>query len=361
MYANTSWAQNFQLDLEEQFVNVDFSQPNEELCVFAGPRNNSEVLGVDVWYSSAWTNIKNLTVNQWNNVSVTTYLTSSNLTIRFHAQTEASDTACDNWQIDAVLLHVWSAGTSLTYSSQVSMTFTIAKQNTLVFPKQSNIPITFALNDIRNLALPKSSLLSFAFALASLRTWAIQKQPSIPIAFTVNTQRAWAFSRQGTMSLTYAISGFYSTLVLHFLSYFSEISLQFMTSQLKTMSFSVTSVIPLTFSLNSLESFLKILNFYGQITISFASNSLRSWAFSISSLIPLLFGLDSVATTGSIFTQLFIYGLIPLSFNVLSNFPLAEWVDAIQTEYFVVGAILAGVIVSGLGLGLFMVRRKNED
>ncbi len=72
------------LDLEEQFTGVDFSQSNEFLCVYAGALG-SESLRVDVYSGGGWVNlISALAANQWNNVSVSSYLTSGTFTIRFN-------------------------------------------------------------------------------------------------------------------------------------------------------------------------------------------------------------------------------------------------------------------------------------
>ena len=53
----------------------------------------------------------NLTASQWNNVSVTSYLTSSTFTVQFLGGTETGDASEDSWNIDATLLHVWGVGT----------------------------------------------------------------------------------------------------------------------------------------------------------------------------------------------------------------------------------------------------------
>jgi len=104
---------NYQLDLEVQWINVDYSQQNEYLCIYAGTLN-SEALKVDVWTGSSWVNvIGSLSASQWNNVSVSTYLTSSTFTIRFIGATESGDTSQSSWQIDCALLHLWTTGYNL--------------------------------------------------------------------------------------------------------------------------------------------------------------------------------------------------------------------------------------------------------
>jgi hypothetical protein len=70
--------------------------------------SSSETIGVDVWSGGSWHNVLADLANGWNNVSVSSYLTSSNFTIRFKCGTEAGDLSQDRWNIDAALLQVWS-------------------------------------------------------------------------------------------------------------------------------------------------------------------------------------------------------------------------------------------------------------
>jgi hypothetical protein len=107
------WIPNYQLDLEVQWINVDYNQQNEYLCIKTGTLND-ESLKVDVWTGSSWVNvIASLTANSWNNVSVSTYLTSSTFTIRFVGATESGDTVQSSWQVDSALLHLWTSGYNL--------------------------------------------------------------------------------------------------------------------------------------------------------------------------------------------------------------------------------------------------------
>ena len=95
----------YELDLEEQFTNINYTNPNQDLCIKAGSLG-SESLMVDVWTGTSWSNVATLTglVNGWKNVSVSSYLTSETLTIRFRGNIESSDLVQDSWEIDAVLL-----------------------------------------------------------------------------------------------------------------------------------------------------------------------------------------------------------------------------------------------------------------
>ncbi|PVX25086.1 MAG: hypothetical protein CW691_05640, partial [Candidatus Bathyarchaeum sp.] len=103
----TSQPPNYELDLEVRWTTLDFDETNEELCIYVG-EVGAENLAVDVWYESAWVNVFSSLEVGWNNATISSYLTSSTLTIRFIAQTETGDTTPDYWTIDATLIHCWS-------------------------------------------------------------------------------------------------------------------------------------------------------------------------------------------------------------------------------------------------------------
>jgi hypothetical protein len=99
---------NYELDLEVQFTSVDYVQANEYLCIYAGTVD-SENLQVAVRSGSNWiTVVSVLQPNQWNNVSISSYLTGLTFTIRFKGATETGDTTRSSWNIDCSLLHVWT-------------------------------------------------------------------------------------------------------------------------------------------------------------------------------------------------------------------------------------------------------------
>ena len=124
--------QNYELDLEAQWTNVEHSELNEELCIYGGTMS-AENIGIDVWNGSDWENLFIDLKSGWNNASVTLYLTSSNFTIRFKGGNEMGDIIQNTWDIDAVLLHVWTdhyaaevefAGSSNIYNwKQLNLTF----------------------------------------------------------------------------------------------------------------------------------------------------------------------------------------------------------------------------------------------
>ena len=106
---------NYELELEEQFTNCEYSRTNEELCILM-EITDSETLSVQWWNStdSTWlTILSSLTASQWNNISVTTYLTSETFTIRFIDSLKSNDATQSTWQKDCALLHTWNLGYNL--------------------------------------------------------------------------------------------------------------------------------------------------------------------------------------------------------------------------------------------------------
>lgn len=107
---------NYKLDLEVQWTNANYTRANSELCIYTGLLDG-ENLQVDVWNGTEWVTVINaLTANQWNNVSITSYLTSSTFTIRYKATTETDDATQSSWQIDCALLHTWESQNTFSLS-----------------------------------------------------------------------------------------------------------------------------------------------------------------------------------------------------------------------------------------------------
>jgi hypothetical protein len=123
---NKTLANNYELDYEFSWTTADFDEANEYLCIrtnsFTGTAEN---LGVDVWNGAGWTSISSaLTTLQWNNISITTYLTSATIYFRFIGKTESSDTAQNTWIIECNLIHTWSVG--VNYELDLEEQFTTA-------------------------------------------------------------------------------------------------------------------------------------------------------------------------------------------------------------------------------------------
>ena len=68
----------------------------------------AESIGVDVWTGSEWQNVIAALSNGWNNATITSYLSSSTLTIRFKGNSESNDLTQESWNIDSAVIHTWT-------------------------------------------------------------------------------------------------------------------------------------------------------------------------------------------------------------------------------------------------------------
>jgi hypothetical protein len=130
---------NCELDLEVQWTNVDFDEPNEELCIYCGTMG-AENITVDAWNGTAWNEVFADLSSGWNNVSVSTYLTSSNFTVRFKGGNEVGDASQDSWNIDATLLYVFTS-VETTYDYVLGVNNTVANSWEVRLKKYANASI----------------------------------------------------------------------------------------------------------------------------------------------------------------------------------------------------------------------------
>jgi hypothetical protein len=94
---------NYALNLQEQWTNVNATNPRQDLCIKTG-NMPAEPLLVQVLHGGLWQNLTTLLPNFFNNVSLASYIDSTNLTIRFMDGNNASDPTQDSWNIDSVYL-----------------------------------------------------------------------------------------------------------------------------------------------------------------------------------------------------------------------------------------------------------------
>jgi len=107
---------NYSLDLEEQWTDANYTRTNEELCIYMNT-TDAEDIKVQVYNTTAsdWDDlISDLTAGQWNNVSVSGWLTAAKFTIRFIDTDRTNDTNQDVWKKDCTLLHTWSGAQDLS-------------------------------------------------------------------------------------------------------------------------------------------------------------------------------------------------------------------------------------------------------
>jgi hypothetical protein len=98
---------NYELDVEARWTSVNYTQTDNWLCIYGGTME-SESLRVDAWNGASWISLFASLSSGWNNASVSSYLVSSNFTIRFKDGTSTGDPMQTSWQIDVSLLHMWT-------------------------------------------------------------------------------------------------------------------------------------------------------------------------------------------------------------------------------------------------------------
>lgn|GEM_PF-6982204 len=125
---------DYELDLEIQWTNVNYTTTHRELCIKTGSFSDSEPLQVRVWNSTdnSWIPVINLIANQWNNVSVASYLTEPTFTIQF---LQSGDASQHSWAIDCSLIHTRDDYASL----QMSPTDRLCREYGEAFPVQVNV------------------------------------------------------------------------------------------------------------------------------------------------------------------------------------------------------------------------------
>jgi len=110
----TEASQYEDLDLEIQWTNVAYDLLYEELCICTGSLDAEDIV-VEIWNttSSGWDTVfSDLTASSWNNASISGWLTSDTVTVRYRGGDTAGDTVKNTWQIDIALIHTWDEGTA---------------------------------------------------------------------------------------------------------------------------------------------------------------------------------------------------------------------------------------------------------
>ncbi len=95
------------IDFEYNFTDVDYSNPNEQLCMYISSRTGTEDLNIVYWTGSSWSYLGTIAGTGWVNVTATG-LTADAYTIRFVGATETGDTEQGSWSIDCIFLHLWN-------------------------------------------------------------------------------------------------------------------------------------------------------------------------------------------------------------------------------------------------------------
>jgi hypothetical protein len=91
----------YAVQLEEQWTGVNMTDLNTRPTLCINSSAAAPDLSVEAWTGASWQTISSSLVSGWNNLSVSSYLTSPVFTIRFQSD---ADTGQTSWQIGAVLL-----------------------------------------------------------------------------------------------------------------------------------------------------------------------------------------------------------------------------------------------------------------
>jgi hypothetical protein len=121
---------NYALNLQEQWVNVNATNLRQDLCIKTGTMGGEPLL-VQVFHAGTWLNLTTLTPNYFNNVSLSPYIDSSTLTIRFVGSNEATDPIQDSWNIDSIYLQDEPDINFLVNQQQSTFTLEILQNGTM--------------------------------------------------------------------------------------------------------------------------------------------------------------------------------------------------------------------------------------
>ena len=94
---------NYAINLQEQFLNVNASNPRQDLCIKTGSFSN-EALVVQVLHEGQWVNLMTLAPNYFNNVTLIPYIDSTTLTIRFVGANDQTDNTSSTFAVDSVYI-----------------------------------------------------------------------------------------------------------------------------------------------------------------------------------------------------------------------------------------------------------------
>ncbi len=110
----------FELDLEIRWIGLDTSESYYNLSIYCGTFTTTEALEVWIWSGFGWDLIiSSLTPSSWNNFTITSYVFSSTVIIRFLGAVVQSDVQSSSWNIDASIIFGWTPGiTATVYTSE---------------------------------------------------------------------------------------------------------------------------------------------------------------------------------------------------------------------------------------------------
>lgn len=394
---------NYTLALEEQFTNIADTGV-AKLCIATGAFSSpAETLNAQVW-NGTWNTVGSLTASQWNNFTVTSFLSDTNLYIRFIDGVTTADTVQSTWQIDSIYLWIYN-DTSVTIRLDLNYTvthsFTVSEtvwfsrpllamttgESFNALPKiklniNPQLPIapTYNIMPTSEFTLTTSWTSDLTFYSSLTKTfqliigwvssltfsvgvsWLAKNIVAFATSFQLNTlptfhahlSTIWQTAQTWSLNLQQVIMGKIVTLILSLQTSFSWFTNSISTFNLLNILESTTtwlaapkSIFHLTPAWTTSASW--VINIYQTIgakiinlTLGLVSNF--SWATDIITIISPTHIVTILLTmvTGHIF-QL--------------NFPF----DTAYEDGFVLGAILAALIIGSLGISLLLLYVRRDD
>lgn len=292
---------NYRLEIEEQFTLLNYTRTYEELCIYAGNgwTGTTEDLDVQVWNGEEWQLvIDGLDSNSWNNASVTEYLTSADLYIRFVDGTQVSDTSQNTWTIDAVLIHSWNlAGIAYTISSTVDVDFTATYYCQVDYVRIQTVGATFAASQDHDATYSRVYSVGASFENQDLVSGGFKRDFTGSATFQVSDSLAAGYTLPFTLSESFGLD------------------------LLQTTFYSLVTGIASTFtaalSLSTIRLLDLAIGFTGSLSLVFvgAYSLLSSLGSTFAGSFSFLGGYGVLATLGGQFTLMY---LPSVAYNIYS-------------------------------------------
>jgi hypothetical protein len=197
---------NYKLDLEFQFTNVNYTRTNEQLCIKTGPFNGGSAENIKLYWwatgNSTWV-LKDaaMDASAWNNYTVA--LTAATFTIRVIGATETTDTVQNTWKIDGNLLHTWETSGALQVgAATITLTFAKSAARLMAFSKTDTITFTFGKAGAKLIEVGKPAAKAFTITDSAGRVLEAPRAGAQTLTFTSAAARLGAWLRVDTIAFT---------------------------------------------------------------------------------------------------------------------------------------------------------------
>lgn len=107
IFLHTYNGSNYKIDFEYQWIHANYSDTNEQVCMYITSTTGTETLNVNYRNGAVWTSLGTITGTGLVTIPATG-LSSSTYTIQLIGAIESYDTTRDTWTIDCLYLHTWT-------------------------------------------------------------------------------------------------------------------------------------------------------------------------------------------------------------------------------------------------------------